>query len=423
MIKEILKKHKTAVEIFVLLHLIFLFIAIRSLHFSKSFNFSTEQAAFSIKALELWREKKMELIGPPISWRYEGRYFFQGSSTYYMIMFFMLFGKWDPLISTYIFVLFSALMVIPLYFGVKMLVNKKVAFCMCALFALFPLFIDYSRFFWNPNFQFTLTPQLILCMGLYKKYRLKRYLFLISFLSGFLLLFHYQFMVVITGLIIYYVFLSVIPAKAGIHSKLIFFLGFPLGFFPMILFELRNKFYNINTLILFFQHSDVVFKNKLTTAPVAYYFLSILLFVFLILFYLIRKKINVSFVICLFVILLGVSLFRYIPIPKEAFGMAKNWNYLEEKKVNGIIRKENLKNYNIVNLGYDTLATAQKYLLKRDNIDMSYEDYYHNKYLFVITYPQDYMKNPAYEINTFTPSKKIKQWKINERYTMYLLQR
>ncbi len=421
MIRVFVSKHKRAVELFVLLHIIFLFIAIRSLHFSRSFNFSTEQAAFSIKAMQLWEDKKIELIGPPISWRYEGRYFFQGSLTYYMIMFFMILGKWDPIISTYVFILLASVMIIPLYYGVKMLINNKTALCMSMLFALFPLFIDYTRFFWNPNFQFSLSPLLILNMGLYKKYKHRRYLFLISFLSGMLLLFHYQFIVVIIGLTAYYLLQK--QLRKNLLNVIIFFSGFFVGFAPMIVFELRNKLYNIQTLFLFFQHSDVVFKDKLTTAPVAYYFLCILLFMFLISFYLIRKKINSVFVIWLFVILLFVSLVRYIPNPKGAFGMTKDWNYLYEKKVYEIIRKENLKNYNIVNLGYDTVATVQKYFHLRDKIPGDWDDYYHNKYLFVVTYPQDYMKNPAYEINTFIPSKKIKEWRLNNHYFMYLLER
>jgi len=301
-------------------------------------------------------------------------------------------------------------------------VNKRLAYIAAIFYALLPLFVDYTRFFWNPNFQFVGTSMVILFMGLYKKYQKLHLLLLVSFTSGVLLLFHYQFIIVIAGLILYY--LSQNDLRKNRRGILLFLCGFVFGFSPMIIFEVRNHFYLTNTLLLFLKFKDEVFLNKLNVNTLtSYYFLSIFPFLFLICCQAIKDKINNIHVVGTGIILLFVALFTYVPNPSRAYGMAKDWNYVQEEKVYKLIRKENLENYNIVNLGYDTLATVQKYLHKKDNIKMSYDDYYHNKYLFVITYPQDYMKNPAYEINTFTPSKVIKQWKINKAYTMYLLKR
>ena len=117
------------------------------------------------------------------------------------------------------------------------------------------------------------------------------------------------------------------------------------------------------------------------------------------------------------------AIFKYAPLPSHGFGMAENWNFLEEKKVYKIIRAQNLENYNIVHLGYNTVAAVQKYLHKRDGVRLNYDDYYHNKYLFVVSSKEDFLETPTYEANTFKPSRRLKKWKINDTYSLYLLER
>ncbi|PIY69239.1 hypothetical protein COY90_01770 [Candidatus Roizmanbacteria bacterium CG_4_10_14_0_8_um_filter_39_9] len=418
------KLGKYKIEILAIAALIILYIFIRSLHFPEVFNFSSEQAAFAMKARQLWDTKKIELIGPPISWRYEGRYFFQGSLTYYAIIPFLLLGGWDPIRSTYLMVLFGALMLIPLYFGARMLVSKKAAFLIAVVFTLLPFYIDYSRFFWNPTLQLLFSPLVILWMGLYNKYKKTLFLFLISFTCGILLLFHYQYILVIMGLVVCY---RLDPLLRGYDGKKfgLFLLGFLLGFSPMIIFELRNHFYNIQTLLLFITHRDVVFPkgNGVWQIFGSYYMLSPLLFIFVGLAGRYTKLISDKTIVVITLALFANNLLLYVPAPQHAFGMAKDWNYPLEKKTNDIIVGQKLSNYNIVHLGYDTVATVQKYLLETRGVKGNFNDYYHNKYLFVITDEQDYMKNPSYEINTFTPNVIIQKWQLNERYLMYLLKR
>lgn len=433
--------NKYKIEILVIAALIILYIFIRSLHFAKVFNFSSEQAAFAMRARQLWDTKKIELIGPPISWRYEGRYFFQGSLTYFAMIPFLLLGNWDPINSTYLMVLFGAFMLIPLYLGVRMLVNKKAALLIAVIFTLLPFYINYSRFFWNPTLQLLCTPLVILWMGLYRKYRKSIFLFLVSFTCGALMLFHYQYILVSIGLILYY-FVSLRPSKSegkqsitkiAASSRLvgpprndmIFLIGFPLGFSPMIIFELRNHFYNIQTLLLFITHRDVVFPKGNGVGQIfgSYYMLSPLLFILIILTAVYNQLINHTFIAVIFLALLFNGFILYSSTPPHAFGMAKNWNYPLEKKTNDIIVGQKLSNYNIVHLGYDTVATVQKYLLEAKGVKGNFDDYYHNTYLFVITNKQDYMKNPAYEINSFTPNKIMNEWDINRTYKLVLLKR
>lgn len=105
--------------------------------------------------------------------------------------------------------------------------------------------------------------------------------------------------------------------------------------------------------------------------------------------------------------------------------MAREWNFVYEKKVNEIIMAQNLKNYNIANLVYDTPSAVQKYLLRIHNaVDGLSQDYWSNRYLFILSSARyDFMRDPAYEVHTFTPSDRIRTWRINNRYSLYLLRR
>lgn len=430
--KRLLQKY--GFELLFVCVVLFLYVALRSIHFTKYLNFSSEQASFSLKALELFQNKKIELIGPPISWRMGARYFFQGSITYYAMMVFLFLGKWDPAVSSYFMMFCGALMVIPLYLGVRMMSNKKAAALSILFYSYVPLYIDYSRFFWNPNLQFIFSPFVILFMGLYKKYKKPLFLLMVGLFLGLLLLFHYQLILVIIGLLTYYIIGQIRNTKSEspnnnkyqiMQKMIVLILGFLIGFSPMLLFELRNQFYNTQTLFLFLRNYKTVFpshKGEFVNF-FGYYSLSSSLLICVTASIFLSRFTSRYVIIVVGIILVSYNLYRLVPSPTHAFGMVHDWNYSYELKAHEIISKEHLKNYNIVNLGYDTLAQTQKYLLKIDGVKENFDDYYHNTYLFVITDEKEYMHNPAYEVNTFTPSKVVKKWNINSRYMMFLLKK
>jgi hypothetical protein len=395
-------------------------IFVRSLHYPSSFNFSAEQAMAGIRSMEIWRNKELVLIGPEISFQYLGRNLFQGSITYYFQLLFLLPAKFNPLIASYLFTVFSSIMVIPLYYGVKLLhKNKSSAFFVSTVYLFLPFYIYYTHFFWNPNFQFALTPLLVLSMGLFAKYKNKWYFFAISFLAGLLLLFHYQYAIIIAGLFVFYFFIKKVP----VWYSVIFVAGFVCGFSPLLIFELRNHFYNLQTILLYIQHWDKVIGKGGGSSLSNHYILTSSLFVFIALTYVGKKWLSIKIQIVTGILLFICALVLYGPVPKHAFGMADNWNYTYEEKAYAIIRSQSVIGYNIVNEGYDTLARVQKYLLKRDNVQLDYDDYYKNKYLYVISNRPNYMEESAYEVNTFKPSKLVKKWKLNHYFNLYLMER
>ncbi|MFH1827342.1 MAG: hypothetical protein ABH812_02860 [bacterium] len=414
-------------EILLLILFVVIFIALRTVNFSYYLTFiGWDQAEHAILALDVFRNKGLVLIGPPITAvSYLGRQIFIGPIMTYLMIFFMQMGNWNPIMASYIFMVFCALMIVPLYYGVKWLIGKKTAWIMVIIYSLLPYYLNYTRFLWNPNFQFALMPILFLFMGLYKKNKNSWFLFLTSLWLGILLQLHYQFIISIILIAIYYF----IVKKESPKKLLIFIGGLSIGFLPIFIFELRHQFYLTKTITLFFQHiKELDIRGNRNHYILSLSFISLLGFLGLV-----NKKIKelnpkifktlLSFLfIILFIFSAQITLVR----PTSAFwSPIPNWNYLTDLKAYEIIKSQNLTNFNVTNQLTDSLALNQKYLLQRDNIKINYDDYYHEKYLFVIdkTGKENFMDNPGYEVLSFRPYRLLETWKLNDYYNMHLVER
>lgn len=396
---------------------IVIFIAIRSIHFTEALNFSFDQGHLFTRILEIWKNKEITLVGPGSSVSVDNKLLLQGSVNYYFTLLFTLPANFDPIVSSYIFMIFSSLGIIPLYIGMKKLANQKAAILMVMLYTLLPMFIDFTRFFFGPNFLIPLSTVLIYLMGLYKTRPKNIYLFSIFAYTGILMQFHYQIAIVLFILFIYYAFIK----RFNIKSILIMIGGFCTGFSPMILFELKNQFYNLNVIKNYLFSTKPHSGTPFEILPHRYLAISIFLLAFISIY--LRKYISYGLIIMITLVLVILDACIYLPKPSHGFGMSPNWNYLMEKKVYEIVKKQNIKNYNIVNHIYDNLSMVVKFHLKKDGVRMNYEDYYHNDYLYVISKDENVFKDPAYELNTFVPNKLIKNWKLNDTYNLYLFKR
>lgn len=397
--------------------IIIIFIAIRSFHFVEALNFSFDQGNGFAHILEMWKNKKITLVGPGSSVSADNKLLLQGSIIYYFTLVFALLGKFDPIVSSYIFMIFSSLGIIPLYSGMKKLANQKAALLMVVLYTLLPIFIDFTRFFFGPNYLIPLSTILIYLMGLYKTKPNNINLFFIFAYSGILMQFHYQLAVVLFILFIYYSLIK----RFSIKSILIMIGGFCAGFSPMILFEFKNQFYNLHVI------RDYLFSSKPHSGQpfeiLPHRYLAISIFLLALISTYLHKYISYVLIIMTALVLIILDAYIYFPKPTHGYGMSPNWNYLMEKKAYEIIKTQNVKNYNIVNHIYDNLSMVIKFHLKKDGVKMNYDDYYHNDYLYVISKNEDVFKDPAYELNTFVPNKLIKSWKLNDIYNLYLFKR
>jgi hypothetical protein len=187
---------------------------------------------------------------------------------------------------------------------------------------------------------------------------------------------------------------------------------------------LTHKWYNTETLWFFLTHRDILFaQNKDQSSFAPHYFLSLSFFGLFLITYYLKEYLTKQLLTSVLLILLLISGFQFLPVPKGAYGMAEKWNYLDEVKIHQIVMEQKLDSFNLTNLEYDSLYQVQKYLLLKNNIQFDSNNYYDNKYLFVVSKKTELYSYPAYEIQSFQPSRQIKKWPINQQYTLYLLER
>jgi len=405
-----------------LIFIFFGFILIRSLHFPYFLNWSQDQAECGMAALDIWRNKKLTLIGPQISATFEGRLLFQGPITYYLFLIFLLFARWNPVSASYLFMIFAGFLIFPLFYSIKRITNKKTAFFIVLIYSFFPYYINYTRFLWNSTLQLTFSILFLYFFSLYQKNKNIKTFFLSSFFLGILLQFHYQFFLVIFAFFIYF-----LVKKISFKKWLVFIFGICLGFSPIIIFELKHQFYNTKTAILFLKNWPKVDKPGNLTMPHYYLTLSFLLLIFIgYKFKNVVNKIKWQFIIVFGIILTSFAFFKNIKKPNQSFwAPAKDWNYPMEEKAYQIIKRGPIKNnFNVADLSYyNTKAAVIKYFLKRDNFNIDFEDYYKNRFLYVISKNKDYQKTLSYEVAFFKPRKLLKKWHLKDNYYLYLFER
>jgi hypothetical protein len=405
----------TRLNMIAILFFIALFYFVRFFRFGETFHYYYDQPLFSLYALEISRSHHIPLIGPPISFTIEGRQIFQGGIIYLVQLFFLLVGGFDPLRSTAAFIIFAGLVIIPLWFGVARLAGDKAAHLVTLLYALFPPFVTGTLELTNPYYQLALMPLLIYAISWDHEKRSAVSTFFVGLTAGFLLQFHYQFVLVLAGLTLYYSF-----SFKSWKRWLAFIVGTAVGFAPLLLFEFRNNFYNIRTIFFFIQHHAELTSQFVSRFPIQY-FLSPLLALIVLLAVIFKKWISLSLVAASAVLLLTLSVDRFVLHPTQG-GILTNWSYKDELTVASLIKENHPDRFNIA-AWYDTKAITQKYFLARDNITLDPENYTSEPNLFII-YPNDqWVHDSAYELNTFVPSHIVQSWKINNTYYLYLAAR
>jgi hypothetical protein len=256
---------------------------------------------------------------------------------------------------------------------------------------------------------------LVLLMGIYKRsnYRLW-WLALMSLYLGMMTQLHYQMIVVVGGLFVYYfAYLKIRWSHIPVFA--ICFLG---GMANLILFEVRNDFYNLRTIQIFIDNWDQLWTSRGGSMP-AYYFTTIISMLGLGLVALCRKYIGVlTIAITALILTIRMSLVLSAPVTD----ITLTWTYQDELRTYQIIKEQRLDNFNIA-MFYEANATPQKYFFKRDLPEIKLDDYYNNKYLFVVYEDDRWRNNMAYEMNSFGKGEVVGEWRINDSYKLFLIER
>ena len=403
-------------------------ILFRFIHFEKRFHFTGDQALASARAYEIWQNKELTLVGIPItSWTYEGKSAHVSSTAYYIQLIPLLLSGFEPRVASMIMAGGAVLMTAVLYMGVKKLTKSKtVGLVMAAIYGLLPLYIDYSIFLWNPNWQLLLAPVAIFLMGWYEEKKRPIILGLAGLVLGLMLTLHFQFGLVVFGLMIIY--FLVLKKRHSLSDFWYLLGGLGVGFSPMILAEIKTGFYNTKILgailgQLLTSKNGVNFLGGI--AP--HYLMVSGLFVTLGLVIWGRKYLNKVLVGGLILVLLVIDMVIYLPQPAQAWQLPIGWFYQNELTVHEIMVEKKLTNFNILNLAYiEPLANVQKYLLQVNEpqiYKLLANDYYVNDYLFVMAKNWEEVTTAEnYEVRELVGSL-VESWPIGEGYELFLLER
>lgn len=377
-------------------------------------NFSADQGTCLLDSLRIWQEKDLVLIGPPASAEVFGRHFFHGPLIYYLVIALMTLSSWDPIKASMILIVVNFFGVIIFYQAVRKLLGEKIGLLSLSFLVFSPVAIDYSKFIWNPNFLLFLTPvYLFLVAKILEKDRW--YYFLSAgLIAGMGLQLHFQFALII----LFSPFLFLVRRKK-LFNILIFLLFSFMGYLPLIVFDLRNRFYNLKTIIDWIR---IGAGGGLKT----HYFLSFLPLLFILASYFLVKIVRGKKQLIILIIF-TLSLYSYLSVfgEKQAFGMPKNWDYLALKKAVKIISENGDDNFNVVNLlSGDTRFYSLRYLLTiSGKPPLSVESYPEADQLFVVSEKsaEEVKKDSVWEISSFVPTSVIQTWDLNGKIKLYEL--
>jgi len=281
----------------ILIIIVALGIFLRLYHLPNSIGFAWDQErdAFTVKQIIV--DKKLTLIGPRVV---NDRGFMLGPYFFYILLPFYLITNLNPNAIILFIATYSFIFLISSFFILKKIFSSKIALIFISIWSVLPLAISIDTISWNPlliPFLFILLLYLLTTLNFNK---IKNWL-LLGFYLGFCFNIHVQLIILSFTA---FIFLFIKISKKNFFKKVIFlFLGFLLSFLPLLIFDLRHNFLNLNLLLSFFSKSSSV-KNYFAFIPVwtnfvSYIFiiksqfLSILfwLIVAIILFFLSKKNI------------------------------------------------------------------------------------------------------------------------------------
>ncbi len=217
-----------------------------------SLGFFDDTARDTIHVLEIVKQRELTLIGPPMSIGLFGiREVYFGSLALYIAAIGLLAGKLDVTGAIYPNIFFFTVSIYFFHKLVRYLTDsKKSQILSTILYALSPVTVTFARFFWNPNL--TIPFSVFFWLLIVRKYsseprKVIGYL-CAGCIGGVMVNFHYVSLISVLFCILLFLF------QRKIFYSIVVTLGFLVGSTPLILFELKHKFYLTNALLYNLTH-------------------------------------------------------------------------------------------------------------------------------------------------------------------------
>lgn len=209
----------------------------------QTFVMATDTARDLVRVLQIWQNKEITMIGPPVNTISDNPiHVFFGSFYYYFGLIGLIIFKFDPVGSVFLNILLTIIS-IPFFYllSKELLKRNNLALLATVIYSLSPVTVASARSYWNPNLIVPLSVFTWFCF-LYKRSYLKY--FLAGILTGIIFNLHYVDFFPI-GLYIFFLLF-----RKDKKYLLLTIFGFVLAMSPFIAFELKNHFFLIKAFFL-----------------------------------------------------------------------------------------------------------------------------------------------------------------------------
>ena len=245
----------------ILILIVSLGLFLRLYHLSNSINFSWDQErdAFTIKQILI--DKKPVLIGPRVV---NDHGFFLGPYFFYILLPFYLISNLSPYATILFIAVYDLIFLVSSFFIIKKIFSQKIAYFFIFIWSVLPLAISIDTISWNPLLVPFLFIFLLYLLKTLNFSKVKNWLFL-GFYLGFSFNIHVQLIILSFTA---FIFLLIKVSKKDFFKKIwVLFLGFIISFLPLLFFDLRHNFLNLNLFLNFFQNNNLP-KNYFSFVPV-----------------------------------------------------------------------------------------------------------------------------------------------------------
>lgn len=397
--------------------------------FEQLMTFYSDQALFMNDVWQMVESGKIRLIGPMVVTKIvEGRGFFTGPLFYYFLTPLAILTNWNVILMTKIFMGVWWLAGLGLFLWVGKSKGWLAGLSSYAIFSVFPYYLDFNRFLWNPSLLPFLGIFLFwLISFIYQSEKVRLWFWLVlGIIVG--LGINLQYGAFIWGLLVGVFWLyGLFEKRWSFWVIFIFGIGLAIGDFPFIIFEFRHNFYNLSTMFFALTYQGVgEIKGKIGLYHFLFPLAPLIFFGWGVIISFLEKK-NILIAIFLTLLALVGSLISIDWQKSQGTGMPKNWNVIKQQSVAWTICQDVGDNpFELAStINGDTRATDLRWWFKRKGCEpMGVEDYESATILYLVapaTRPPE--KETVWEVRVLRPFIVEKKVDLGENLFLYKLVR
>jgi len=364
MITAYIKKHAWFL-VFVIVTLLGLLV--RFMNYHELVNFHLDPPLYMHDVKNVIDSGKISLIGPPVtSKNVDGRMFFTGPLHYHVLTVLGILSGWNILGISVFYTMLPLFTFVLIYFWFRKFYGNLIALLIYSILIFYPPIVSMSRGIWNPHF----VPLFGAAFLMFLSQRLNKiqYLFAGLFL-GFGFNVHYATVIWIL-VAVYYLVKDIYLGRFKFINWIFFVVGIIIAEFPLIIFEFRHNFYNLQTILFHLKYGSV--SVGYSFAHSYYYIFTLLPILAYILANLLYKLRFNKYYPVLVIFLIAISICGLI----NSFGSEgqkplypDGWTITRQQEVAKIIIKDGENEFEVAEtINSDTRALDLRWWLRMSNI-------------------------------------------------------